>query len=58
MTLTIVSPRQGGHFGLKLHLCSLDGLVGTSLLGKSLVGVSKLLLHHSSGTVCLFKQSA
>merc|ERR1719400_828428 len=51
-------PRQGGHFGLKLHLRSLDGLVGAGLLRKSLVGVGKLPLHHSSSAVCLFKQGA
>merc|ERR1719201_1829958 len=49
---------ESGHLGLDLHLGGLDGLVLASLVAEGLVGVSKLLLHHASGTVCLLQQSA
>merc|ERR1719367_493527 len=47
-----------GHLGLDLHLGGLDCLVLASLVAECLVGVSKLLLHHASGTVSLLQQSA
>merc|ERR1719215_2394177 len=43
---------------VKLHLGSLNGLVGTGLLSKSLIGVSKLLLNHASSTVRLLQKGA
>merc|ERR1719201_3078089 len=49
---------ESGHLGLDLHLGGLDGLVLASLVAEGLVGVSQLLLHHASGTVCLLQQSA
>merc|ERR1719458_533098 len=49
---------ESGHLRLDLHLGSLDGLVLASLVAEGLVGVSKLLLNHTSGTVSLLQQSA
>merc|ERR1712061_694140 len=49
---------EGGHLGLDLHLGGLNGLVLASLVAESLIGVSKLLLDHASGTVSLLQQSA
>merc|ERR1719300_1826683 len=50
--------RQGLHLRVQLHLAALDGLVGASLVSQGLIGVSKLLLNHPSGTVSLFQESA
>merc|ERR1719411_422901 len=49
---------ESGHLRLNLHLGGLDSLVLASLVAQSLVGVSKLLLDHTSGTVGLLQQSA
>merc|ERR1719273_1348721 len=46
------------HFTIKLHLGTLDGLVGASLISKSLIGVSKFLFNHASSTVRLLKHGA
>merc|ERR1719361_1799289 len=49
---------ESGHLRLNLHLGGLDSLVLASLVAQSLVGVSKFLLDHTSGTVGLLQQSA
>merc|ERR1719512_419608 len=46
------------HFTIKLHLGTLDGLIGASLISKSLIGVSKFLFNHASSTVRLLKHGA
>merc|ERR1719499_1265399 len=49
---------QSAHLRLDLHLGGLDGLVLAGLVAEGLVGVGKLLLNHTSGTVGLLQQSA
>merc|ERR1712020_727609 len=47
---------ESGHLRLDFHLGGLDSLVLASLVTQSLIGVSKLLLDHTSGTVGLLQQ--
>merc|ERR1719510_1245903 len=56
--LLLAEGSHSGHLRLDLHLGGLDGLVLAGLVAEGLVGVGKLLLNHTSGTVGLLQQSA